>query len=87
MNPNLIPVAFLDCGCCGDEGAVSYRRDGLFTEGQKLICRCKGAVSVEDDYDDNGGFAYVSTDPDCDCWKREHHNTRSRRSPKRETPR
>lgn len=76
--------AYLDCPCCGDEGAVSWRKNGMFHEGQRLICGCDGSVSIDDDPCSDAfeeiGFAYVSV-WDCDCWKRRDHNTRSRRRP------
>ena len=37
---------YLECPCCGDDGAVSDR-DGLFADGQSLICGCPGWVSVD----------------------------------------
>ncbi len=40
-------VSYLECPCCGDDGAVSDE-SGLFNDGQPLICGCPGAVSVED---------------------------------------
>ena len=38
----------LECPSCGDEGAVSDA-EGMFTEGQPLICGCLGSVSVDED--------------------------------------
>ena len=44
------PLDYLECPCCGDDGAVSDSA-GLFRDGQALICGCPGWVSVgEDDY-------------------------------------
>jgi hypothetical protein len=38
----------LECPCCGDDGAVADA-DGLFHDGQALICGCNGLVSVDED--------------------------------------
>lgn len=51
---------FLICPCCGDTGAVSDD-EGYFTDGQSLICGCKGSVVCDGE-----------TEPDiyadyCDC--------------------
>lgn len=37
---------FLECPCCGDDGAESDR-DGVFEDGQLLICGCAGWVSLD----------------------------------------
>lgn len=37
---------FLECPCCGDVGAEADE-EGLFTDGQKLVCGCPGWVSVD----------------------------------------
>jgi hypothetical protein len=39
---------FLECPCCGDDGAQSDA-DGYFMDGQTLICGCSGWVSVSAD--------------------------------------
>ena len=39
---------YLECPCCGCEGAES-QHDGLFSDGQALICGCPGWVSVDED--------------------------------------
>jgi hypothetical protein len=36
----------LECPCCGDVGAIADA-DGLFADGQKLVCGCAGWVSVD----------------------------------------
>ena len=41
---------YLECPCCGDDGAVSDA-EGYFYDGQPLICGCVGLVSVSDDED------------------------------------
>ena len=41
-------VDYLECPCCGDDGAVS-NADGEFFDGQALICNCPGYVSVDED--------------------------------------
>jgi len=51
---------YLECPCCGAEGAVSDA-DGLFHDGQLLICGCSGLVSVEED-----GDVWINV-YDCDC--------------------
>jgi hypothetical protein len=38
----------LECPCCGDDGAMSGA-DGLFYDGQHLVCGCPGWVSVDED--------------------------------------
>lgn len=70
----LVVVDYIECHCCGDVGAASYRRDGKFRDGQKLTCGCVGCVAIDED-----DGAYVIADS-CECWKRKNHNTRSRRS-------
>lgn len=50
----------LDCHCCGDIGAVADA-DGMFFDGQALICGCKGHVSCDLETE-----PYISTD-DCAC--------------------
>lgn len=37
---------YLECPCCGDDGAEADT-DGLFYDGQRLICGCAGWVSVD----------------------------------------
>lgn len=39
-------IVYLECPCCGDDGAVSDAR-GRFADGQPLICGCRGWVSVD----------------------------------------
>jgi hypothetical protein len=41
-------IAYLECPCCGDDGAVSDA-DGLFYDGQPLICGCAGSISVDEE--------------------------------------
>lgn len=42
---------YLECPCCGCEGAESDA-EGLFHDGQALMCGCPGWVSVSSDEDD-----------------------------------
>lgn len=59
-------VATLDCPCCGDD-ACEGDAEGLFYEGQALICGCKGYVVV-DDTDVDLPAAYADVDEDgCLC--------------------
>ncbi len=51
---------YLECPCCGAEGAESNER-GLYYDGQPLTCGCNGIVSCDAESD-----AYVSVD-DCPC--------------------
>lgn len=51
----------LECPCCGDDGAVS--KDGLFHDGQSLVCGCVGWVSV----DENGDVWINNGDDQCPC--------------------
>ncbi len=44
-------LTYLECPCCGDDGAVSDG-EGCFFDGQALICGCPGLVSVDSDGDD-----------------------------------
>jgi hypothetical protein len=41
---------YLECPCCGDDGAQSDDR-GLFHDGQPLICGCPGLVSYDGEDD------------------------------------
>lgn len=41
-------VVYLECPCCGEEGAVSDA-DGLFYDGQPLVCGCPGWMCVDED--------------------------------------
>jgi len=41
---------YLECPCCGDDGAVSDR-EGWFHDGQALLCGCSGWVSLDEDGD------------------------------------
>lgn len=38
----------LECGCCGDVGAWADD-DGLFGDGDPLVCGCPGQVSIDPD--------------------------------------
>ena len=40
--------SYLECPCCGDDGAVSDEL-GDFYDGQQLICGCAGWVSIDED--------------------------------------
>jgi hypothetical protein len=53
-------VDTLECPCCGDDGAYADS-DGMFTDGQPLVCGCTGNVTcdMENESDIN---AY-----DCEC--------------------
>lgn len=55
-----MPVEYLECPCCGDEGAESDA-NGYFLDGQKLICACNGNVCCDSETE-----PYVLVD-DCDC--------------------
>lgn len=44
------PPVYLECSCCGDDGAMSNAA-GEFFDGQPLICGCPGHVCVEEDGD------------------------------------
>lgn len=50
---------FLDCPCCGGEGAEADAK-GYFSDGQPLICGCKGHVTCDSETE-----PYVWAD-DCD---------------------
>lgn len=53
---------YIECPCCGDDGAVSDSA-GLFFDGQPLICGCRGWVSVDED-----GAAWINNgDEPCQC--------------------
>jgi hypothetical protein len=52
---------YLECPCCGDEGAVSDA-EGLFTDEQALICGCPGHVSVSED---EGPYVWINEDVSC----------------------
>lgn len=56
-----VPVDYLECPCCGDVGAEADA-EGLFSDGQELVCGCPGVVGVDEDDvhiipldDDDGG--------------------------------
>jgi hypothetical protein len=51
---------FLECPCCGCEGAESSAA-GMFFDGQPLICGCSGHVSV--DLEDDGVWISISDEP------------------------
>jgi len=42
--------SYLECPCCGDDGAESDEQ-GLFADGDSLICGCNGWVSVDRETD------------------------------------
>ncbi len=46
-----VKLTYLECPCCGGDGAVS---DGVgrFFDGQPLICGCPGWISLDADGDD-----------------------------------
>lgn len=53
-------INYLECPCCGDDGAVSDI-EGWFIDGQQLICGCSGWVSVDED-----GHCWINNgDDDC----------------------
>jgi hypothetical protein len=55
--------AYLECPCCGDDGAESYSDEGWFYDGQALICGCVGWVTVEEN-----GEAWINNGDDpCPC--------------------
>ena len=39
-------IDYLECPCCGRNGAESDE-EGLFYDGQELICGCDGIVSLD----------------------------------------
>ncbi len=43
-------LTYLECPCCGDDGAISDA-EGCFVDGQPLVCGCPGWVSVDEDLD------------------------------------
>ena len=51
---------YLECPCCGEEGAEADE-DGLFTDGQPLICGCAGCVTCDSENEPEVN-AY-----DCEC--------------------
>jgi len=55
----------IECPCCGAIGAISDK-DGLFSDGQPLVCGCKGMVSLDAETEPD-----INID-DCDCsWPEE----------------
>jgi hypothetical protein len=54
-------VTYLECPCCGDDGAESDSA-GYFYDCQPLICGCKGHVNVEEDDE-----PWVSVIDECPC--------------------
>jgi len=54
------PTRYLECPCCGEEGA-ECDKDGLFTDGQALICGCVGIVTCDSENEPEIN-AY-----DCEC--------------------
>jgi hypothetical protein len=44
-------VKYLECPCCGDDGAEANGVDEWFYDGQPLLCGCLGHVSVCADED------------------------------------
>ncbi len=52
------PAQYLECPCCGCEGAYGP----LYTDGQKPSCGCAGRVSVDGEME----TAYINAD-DCEC--------------------
>ena len=57
-------LTYLECPCCGDDGAASDG-EGLFFDGQPLICGCAGHVMI-DDADYEPAEAYIWAD-ECPC--------------------
>lgn len=55
-----MPV-YLDCPCCGDEGAESDDQD-MFADAQPLICGCPGQVSCDAESD-----PYINIDDMMPC--------------------
>jgi hypothetical protein len=45
-------LTYLECPCCGDDGAASDGEGGFF-DGQPLICGCPGWVFVDSDGDED----------------------------------
>ena len=55
------PDLTIECPCCGDDAC--YGQDGeLVTDGQPLMCGCKGHMSVDSESEPE---AWV--DDACDC--------------------
>ena len=55
----------LECPCCGGDGAEADA-DGMFTDGQALICGCPGFVHI-DDIDEPLAFIAISDDVECEA--------------------
>lgn len=45
-------LTYLECPCCGDDGAASDGEGGFY-DGQSLMCGCPGWVSVHADGDED----------------------------------
>ena len=56
----LLPTEYLECPCCGDCGAFPDA-DGLYEDGQALLCECPGHVSADE------GWADIFLDDSQDC--------------------
>jgi hypothetical protein len=56
----------LECDCCGDAGAYPDA-DGLYGDGQELVCGCPGWVSIDDV--DEPPVAWINDDSDEPCRK------------------
>ena len=56
---------YLECPCCGDDGAMADPSTGYFTDGQPLICGCAGWVSVVSDHHGDDGVWINNGDEPC----------------------
>jgi hypothetical protein len=52
-------LMWLECPCCGDVGAEADG-EGLFTDGDSLVCGCAGSVSADED-----DVSIVLSDDEC----------------------
>lgn len=57
---------YLECPCCGCEGAESDA-DGLFNDGQELICGCPGWVTADGDGDESWAWINTGDEPCQQC--------------------
>ena len=55
-------VLYLECPCCGGEGAYPDK-DGLYHDGQSVVCGCPGMVSIDED---DGPWINIDADRPCE---------------------
>lgn len=60
-DPTGVPLTELECPCCGDVGAEADN-DGLFWDGQALVCGCPGHVSCDGETE-----VFIAIDDDAEC--------------------